>query len=392
MSSTVQTAGKPHLNIGTIGPAGHGKTVLTAALAEVARARAGGASGPPGPPRPEPRPGPGDEVLRIEYETGTRHYAHADLPGRPGRISRMVAGAASLDGAVLVVSALDGAAPRTAEHVLLARQAGVDHLVVALSRADTAGESPGTVEREVRALLTAHGYGGDTLPVVRVAAARALAGEPRWTAAVEALLDAVDIYVPLPVRDTGAPFLMPVEQAFPGTGRGTVVTGAVERGTVRPGDRVELLGAGPGPGRAAETVVTGVETFGRSLDSAAAGDSVALLLGGRAPLPVRRGQVVAAPGSAVPARRFSARVQVVTGYPGGRTTRSAGGRRPRFHFRTADIAGAFDLVGREAVALPGETVTMTVELGRGTVLEPGLGFAVREAGRTIGAGTVTALL
>jgi elongation factor Tu len=307
------------------------------------------------------------------------------MPGHADYVKNMVTGAAQLDGAILVVSALDGIMPQTAEHVLLARQVGVDHIVVALNKADAGDEElTDLVELEVRELLTSHGYGGDSVPVVRVSGLKALEGDPRWTDAIGALLDAVDTYVPLPERYVDAPFLLPVENVLTITGRGTVVTGAVERGTVRVGDRVEVLGA------AVDTVVTGLETFGRPMAEAQAGDSVALLLRGVPRDAVRRGHVVAAPGSVVPSRRFCAQVHVLSAREGGRTTPVATGYRPQFHIRTADVVGDVDL-GAGGVARPGDTVAMTVELGRAMPLEPGLGFAIREGGRTVGAGTVTAV-
>ncbi|MFC8507947.1 elongation factor Tu [Streptomyces sp. NPDC057411] len=383
---------KPHLNIGTMGHVDHGKTTLTAALTKVLSERGtGGATAYVPLDRidrapEEARRGITINVAHVEYETETRHYAHVDMPGHADYIKNMVTGAAQLDGAILVVSARDGIMPQTAEHVLLARQVGVDHIVVALNKADGADdELTDLVELEVRELLTAHGYGGDTVPVVRVSGLRALEGDPRWTASIEALLDAVDTYVPVPVRYVEAPFLMPVENVLTITGRGTVVTGAVERGTVRVGDRVEV------PGTGTETVVTGVETFGKPMESAQAGDNVALLLRGVPRGEVRRGHVVAAPGSLVPRRRFTARVYVLSAREGGRTTPVATGYRPQFHLRTADVVGAVDL-GEQGVARPGETVTMSVELGREVPLEPGLGFAIREGGRTVGAGTVTEVL
>ncbi|MFF5972972.1 elongation factor Tu [Streptomyces sp. NPDC012769] len=383
---------KPHLNIGTMGHVDHGKTTLTAAITKVLSERSTG-----GPTAyvpfdridrapEEARRGITINAAHVEYETDTRHYAHVDMPGHADYIKNMVTGAAQLDGAILVVSALDGIMPQTAEHVLLARQVGVDHIVVALNKADGADdELTDLVELEVRELLTAHGYGGDGVPVVRVSGLRALEGDPRWTASVEALLDAVDTYVPVPVRYVEAPFLMPVESVLTITGRGTVVTGAVERGTVRVGDRVAVLGADT------ETVVTGVETFGRPMESGQAGDNVALLLRGVPRGAVRRGDVVARPGSVVPHRRFTARVYVLSAREGGRTTPVTTGYRPQFHLRTADVVGAVDL-GTRAVARPGDTITMTVTLGRPVPLEPGLGFAIREGGRTIGAGTVTEVL
>ncbi|MEU5162131.1 elongation factor Tu [Streptomyces sp. NPDC020875] len=389
MAKTAYVRTKPHLNIGTMGHVDHGKTTLTAAITKVLSDRGSGSFVPferiDRAPEEAAR-GITINIAHVEYETGTRHYAHIDMPGHADYIKNMVTGAAQLDGAILVVSAVDGVMPQTAEHVLLARQVGVDHIVVALNKAD-AGDDELTdlVELEVRELLDRYGYGGETAPVVRVSGLRALEGDPRWTAAIEALLDAVDTYVPLPVRYTDAPFLMPVENVLTITGRGTVVTGAVERGTIRVGDRVEVLGAGT------ETVVTGVETFGKPMEYAEAGDNVALLLRGLHRDAVRRGHVVAAPGSTTPRGRFTARVYLLSGREGGRTTPVATGYRPQFYIRTADVVGNVDL-GERAVAHPGETVTVTVELGRDVPLEPGLGFAIREGGRTVGAGTVTDLL
>ncbi|MEU9994493.1 elongation factor Tu [Streptomyces sp. NPDC048370] len=386
MSKTAYVRTKPHLNIGTMGHVDHGKTTLTAAITKVLSERGTGTFVPfdriDRAPE-EAQRGITINIAHVEYETDTRHYAHVDMPGHADYVKNMVTGAAQLDGAILVVSALDGIMPQTAEHVLLARQVGVDHIVVALNKAD-AGDDELTdlVELEVRELLTAHGYAGDSVPVVRVSGLKALEGDARWSGAIEALLDAVDTYVPMPVRYVDAPFLMSVENVLTITGRGTVVTGAIERGTVRVGDRVEVLGA------EVETVVTGVETFGKPMESAEAGDNVALLLRGVARDAVRRGHVVAAPGSVVPSRRFTAQVYVLSGAEGGRTTPVSTGYRPQFYIRTADVVGDVDL-GEAAVARPGDTVTMTVELGRDVPLEPGLGFAIREGGRTVGAGTVT---
>ena len=389
MSKTAYVRTKPHLNIGTMGHVDHGKTTLTAAITKVLAARGAGSFVPfdriDRAPEEAAR-GITINIAHVEYETDTRHYAHVDMPGHADYVKNMVTGAAQLDGAILVVSALDGIMPQTAEHVLLARQVGVDHIVVALNKADAVddGELTDLVELEVRELLSAHGYGGESAPVVRVSGLRALEGDPRWTASIDALLDAVDTYVPMPERYLDAPFLLPVENVLTITGRGTVVTGAVERGTVRTGDRVEVLGAG------VETVVTGLETFGKPMEEAQAGDNVALLLRGVPRDAVRRGHVVAAPGSVVPSRRFTARVYVLSAREGGRATPVSTGYRPQFYIRTADVVGAVDL-GGTAVARPGDTVTMTVELGRDVPLEPGLGFAVREGGRTVGAGTVTAV-
>ncbi|MFD9281531.1 elongation factor Tu [Streptomyces mirabilis] len=391
MPKTAYVRTKPHLNIGTMGHVDHGKTTLTAAITKVLAERGSGSStryvsfdridrAPE-----EVARGITINIAHVEYETDTRHYAHVDMPGHADYVKNMVTGAAQLDGAILVVSALDGIMPQTAEHVLLARQVGVDHIVVALNKADAGDEElTDLVELEVRELLSAHGYGGESVPVVRVSGLKALEGDPRWAAAIDALLDAVDTYVPMPERYLDAPFLLPVENVLTITGRGTVVTGAVERGTIRVGDRVEVLGA------AVDTVVTGLETFGKPMDEAQAGDNVALLLRGVPRDAVRRGHIVAAPGSVVPSRRFSAQVYVLSTGEGGRTTPVSTGYRPQFYIRTADVVGDVDL-GERAVARPGDTVTMTVELGREVPLEPGLGFAIREGGRTVGAGTVTSV-
>jgi len=389
MSKQEYARTKPHLNIGTMGHVDHGKTTLTAAITKVLADRGTGGTFVPfdriDKAPEEAARGITITIAHVEYETDTRHYAHVDMPGHADYVKNMITGAAQLDGAILVVSALDGVMPQTAEHVLLARQVGVEHIVVALNKADAGDpELTDLVELEVRELLSAQGYPGDRLPVVRVSGLRALEGDTRWTGAVEALLDAVDTFVPVPVRYTQAPFLLSVENVFTITGRGTVVTGAVERGTVRVGDRVEVLGAD------VETVVTGVETFGKRMSEAQAGDNVALLLRGVQRDAVARGHVVAAPGSVTPRQRFRARVYVLPAAEGGRRTPVATGYRPQFYIRTADVVGDVDL-GEGGIALPGDTVEMTVELGRAVPLEAGLGFAIREGGRTVGAGTVTAL-
>jgi len=379
---------KPHVNIGTMGHVDHGKTTLTAAITKVLSDRGTGTFVPferiDRAPEEAVR-GITINIAHVEYETATRHYAHVDMPGHADFVKNMVTGAAQLDGAILVISAVEGVMPQTAEHVLLARQVGVRHVVVALNKADAGDpELTDLVELEVRELLAKHGYPGEEVPVVRVSGLRALAGDPAWTEAIVDLLDAVDTYVPMPERHLDAPFLLPVENVLTITGRGTVVTGAVERGTVRVGDRVQVLGA------EVETVVTGLETFGKPMDSAQAGDNVALLLRGVARDSVRRGHVVAAPGSVVPRRRFTAEVYVLSTAEGGRRTAVSTGYRPQFYIRTADVVGDVDL-GETAVARPGDTVAMTVELGREVPLEAGLGFAIREGGRTVGAGTVTGL-
>jgi elongation factor Tu len=382
---------KPHLNIGTMGHVDHGKTTLTAAITKVLAER-GLASYVPSD-RIDKAPEEADRgitinIAHVEYETATRHYAHVEMPGHAGYVKNMITGAAQVDGAILVVSALDGVMPQTREHIILARQIGVEYIVVALSKADAAdGELAELVELEVRELLTRYGYPGDQVPVIWVSALGALANEPRWVASVGALLDAVDAYLPVPDRYVGAPFLMPVENVLTITGRGTVVTGAIERGQVRTGDAIEAVGLGV----TVTSVVTGVETFGKAMEHAEAGDNAALLLRGVRRHQVRRGQVVAAPGSLAAHQKFAASVYLLPAAEGGRRTEVRTGYRPQFFVRTADVVGVLDL-GPDGVAAPGDRVTVTIELGKPVALEPRLGFAIREGGRTVGAGTVTALL
>jgi len=382
---------KPHLNIGTMGHVDHGKTTLTAAITKVL-ADKGLADYIPSDridkaPEEAAR-GITINVAHVEYETATRHYAHVDMPGHAGYVKNMITGAAQVDGAILVVSALDGVMPQTREHVILARQIGVEHVVVALSKADAADEElAGLVELEVRELLSRYGYPGDQVPVIPVSALGALAGEPRWVASVGALLDAIDAYLPVPDRYVSAPFLMPVENVLTITGRGTVVTGAIERGQVRPADPVEVIGLGP----TVTSVVTSVETFGKAMEHAEAGDNAALLLRGVRRHQVRRGQVVAAPGSLTAHRKFEASVYLLPAAEGGRRTGVRSGYRPQFFVRTTDVVGVLDL-GPDDAAAPGDRVSVTVELGLPVALEPGLGFAIREGGRTVGAGAVTGLL
>jgi elongation factor Tu len=382
---------KPHLNIGTMGHVDHGKTTLTAAITKVLAER-GLADYIPSDridkaPEEAAR-GITINVAHVEYETATRHYAHVDMPGHAGYVKNMITGAAQVDGAILVVSAVDGVEPQTREHVILARQLGVEHVVVALSKADAADtELAELVELEVRELLSRYGYPGDQVPVIPISALGALDGQPRWVASIGALLDAVDAYLPLPDRYVSKPFLMPVENVLTITGRGTVVTGAIERGQVRCGDAVEVVGLGA----TVTSVVTGVETFGKAMESAVAGDNAALLLRGVRRHQVRRGQVAAAPGSQTAHRRFTASVYLLAAAEGGRRTGVRTGYRPQFFVRTTDVVGVLDL-GPDGTAAPGRRITVTVELGQPVALEPGLGFAIREGGRTVGAGTVGRLL
>ncbi|MFC9896452.1 elongation factor Tu [Nocardia sp. NPDC127579] len=376
---------KPHLNIGTMGHVDHGKTTLTAAITKVLAERGGGSFVPferiDRAPEELAR-GITINIAHVEYETDTRHYAHVDMPGHADFVKNMITGAAQVDGAILVLSAEDGVMPQTIEHVLLARQVGVEHLVVALNKADAGdAELLELVELEVRELLSANGYDGAGTPVVPVSGLRALQGDPHWSAAVLRLLDAVDTHIPTPVRYTDGPFLLPIENVLTITGRGTVVTGAVERGRIRMGDRVAVLGYGA----ELESVVTGVETFGRTMEFAEAGDNVALLLRGVQRGQIRRGQVVAVPGSIAVHTRCTARLHLLSAAEGGRRTPITSGYRPQFYLRTGDVVGDVTLA---APAHPGDTVEVTVTLGQPVPLEPGLGFAVREGGRTVAAGTV----
>ena len=394
MTKQAYVRDKPHLNIGTMGHVDHGKTTLTAAITKVLADRGTGSYVPFGQIDRAPEEaarGITINIAHVEYETATRHYAHVDMPGHADYVKNMITGAAQVDGAVLVVSALEGVMPQTREHVVLARQLGVSHVVVALNKADAADEEIAElVELEVRELLSGYGYPGEEVPVVRVSGLAALAGEHRWVTSVLDLLDAVDAYVPVPERYADAPFLMAVENALTISGRGTVVTGAIERGQVRVGDPVELIGLGA----ATRSVVTSVETFGKTMDSAQAGDNAALLLRGVGRHQVRRGQVLAAPGSLRAHQRFTAALHLLSAAEGGRRTPVRSGYSPQFYVRTTDVSGALSLddAGGPTEALPGETVQVTVALGKPVALAVGQTFAVREGGRTVGAGTVTAVL
>ncbi len=385
---------KPHLNIGTMGHVDHGKTTLTAAITKVLAERY------PTVNRYVPFDGidrAPEEVARgitiniahVEYETAARHYAHVDMPGHADYVKNMITGAAQVDAAILVVSATDGSMPQTREHVLLARRVGVPYLVVALNKADAVSDPEllDLVELEVRELLTSYGYPGAEVPVVPVSGLRALAGDARWTAAVGDLLDAVDTYVPVPPRELGQPFLMPIEGVHTISGRGTVVTGAVERGALVPGEQVDVVGLGP----TVTTVVTGLETFGKSLARAEAGDNAAILLRGVKRGQVRRGQVVAATGSIGGHHRFGAQLYALRTDEGGRHTPFQANYRPQFYFRTTDVVGSMELA-EGGLVMPGDTVALAVTLGKPIAMQVGLGFAVREGGRTVAAGTVTELL
>ncbi|MFK3982070.1 elongation factor Tu [Micromonospora sp. NPDC050397] len=385
---------KPHLNIGTMGHVDHGKTTLTAAITRVLADRDPAVNrfvsfdGIDRAPEEIAR-GITITIAHVEYETANRHYAHVDMPGHADYVKNMITGAAQVDAAILVVSALDGAMPQTREHVLLARRVGVPYLVVAMNKADavTDPELLDLVELEVRELLSEYGFPGDEVPVVRVSALRALTGDPEWMASIGELLDQVDRYVPVPPRELGEPFLMPIENVLTISGRGTVVTGAVERGTLRPGDPVEVVGLGP----TLVTVATGLESFGRTLVSAEAGDNAAVLLRGVKRDQVQRGQVLAVPGSVTPHRTFAATLHALATAEGGRHTPFHANYRPQFYFRTTDVVGTLELGDLPEVA-PGDVAPVTVRLGQPIAMDVGLGFAVREGGRTVAAGTVTALL
>ncbi|TDW89085.1 elongation factor Tu [Kribbella sp. VKM Ac-2566] len=385
---------KPHLNIGTMGHVDHGKTTLTAAITKVLAERDPSVNrfvafdGIDRAPE-EMQRGITINISHVEYETATRHYAHVDMPGHADYVKNMITGAAQVDAAILVVSAQDGAMPQTREHVLLARRVGVPYLVVALNKADTVDDPEllDLVELKVRELLTEYGFPGDDVPVVRVSGLKALEGDPQWTAAIGELLDAVDNYVPVPDRELGEPFLMPIENVLTISGRGTVVTGAVERGSLKLGDAVEVVGLGP----TVTSTAIGMETFGKSLESADAGDNAAVLLRGVKRDEVRRGQVVALPGSVQPHRKFRANLHALSTAEGGRHTPFAADYRPQFYFRTTDVSGGIDL-GEIALVMPGDTIELGVELEKPIAMDVGLGFAVREGGHTVAAGTVTELL
>jgi elongation factor Tu len=382
---------KPHVNVGTIGHIDHGKTTLTAAITKVlAKANPGVAFRPfdsiDNAPEERER-GITIAVAHVEYETANRHYAHIDCPGHADYIKNMITGAAQMDGAILVVAATDGPMPQTREHILLARQVGVPYIVVFLNKCDMV-EDPellDLVELEVRELLKQYQFPGDEIPVIRGSALGALNGEEKWEKAVLDLLAAVDTYIPLPVRDVDRPFLMPIEDIFSISGRGTVVTGRVERGKVKVGEEMEIVGFRPTVRR----VITGVEMFRKLLDEGMAGDNVGLLLRGTEKEEVERGQVVCKPGSITPHTKFKAEVYVLTKEEGGRHTPFFTGYRPQFYFRTTDVTGSVKLPTGVEMVMPGDNVGIEVELITPVALEKGLRFAIREGGHTVGAGAVS---
>jgi elongation factor Tu len=389
---------KPHVNIGTIGHVDHGKTTLTAAITKVLHDKypdlneAFPFDDIDKAPEEKQR-GITINIAHVEYQTDKRHYAHVDAPGHADYIKNMITGAAQMDGAILVVAATDGPMPQTKEHVLLARQVGVPYILVALNKADMVDDEEilELVELEVRELLTEYEFPGDDVPVVKVSALKALEGDPEWVKTVEELMEAVDENVPDPVRDAEKPFLMPIEDVFTITGRGTVVTGRVERGTLNTNEEVELVGIRPGP--AQKTTVTGVEMFRKILDEARAGENVGLLLRGTKKEDVERGMVVVKPGTTTPHTEFEATVYILSKDEGGRHTPFFNNYRPQFYFRTTDVTGVVTLPdGPDAMVMPGDDTTMKVELIQPVAMEEQLKFAIREGGRTVGAGHVTKIL
>ena len=382
---------KPHVNIGTIGHVDHGKTTLTAAITTVLSKKNGGQAMAydqiDGAPEERER-GITISTAHVEYETDTRHYAHVDCPGHADYVKNMITGAAQMDGAILVVSAADGPMPQTREHILLSRQVGVPYIVVFLNKVDMVDDEEllELVEIEVRDLLTEYEFPGDDVPVVAGSALKALEGDASYEEKILELMAAVDEYIPTPERDNDKPFMMPVEDVFSITGRGTVATGRVERGQVRVGDEVEVVGIAE---ETSKTTVTGVEMFRKLLDYAEAGDNIGALLRGVAREDIQRGQVLAKPGTITPHTKFSAEVYVLTKEEGGRHTPFFTNYRPQFYFRTTDVTGVVELPEGTEMVMPGDNVTMEVELIHPIAIENGTKFSIREGGRTVGAGVVT---
>jgi len=385
---------KPHVNVGTIGHIDHGKTTLTAAITKVLakhnpNIKFRSFDSIDNAPEERER-GITIATAHVEYETANRHYAHVDCPGHADYIKNMITGAAQMDGAILVVAATDGPMPQTREHVLLARQVGVPYIVVALNKCDAVDDPEllDLVELEVRELLKSYGFPGDDLPVVRLSALGALNGEEKWEKAVDELMDAVDKNIPLPARDVDKPFLMPIEDIFSISGRGTVVTGRIERGKVKVGEEVEIVGFR----ETRKTVVTGVEMFKKQLDEGLAGDNAGLLLRGVAKEDAERGMVLAKPGSITPHTKFKGEVYVLSKEEGGRHTPFFKGYRPQFYFRTTDVTGVAELPEGTEMVMPGDSVGLTIELITPVAMEKGLRFAIREGGRTVGAGTISEII
>jgi elongation factor Tu len=383
---------KPHVNVGTIGHIDHGKTTLTAAITKVLSEKGTNtavrdfASIDAAPE--ERQRGITINTAHVEYETDNRHYAHVDCPGHADYIKNMITGAAQMDGAILVVSAADGPMPQTREHILLARQVEVPAIVVALNKADMVDDPEliELVEMEVRELLSRYEFPGDDIPIIQVSALKALEGDAEWTSKIVELMEAVDTYIPEPQRALDKPFLMPIEDVFTITGRGTVVTGRVEQGQIKIGDEVEIVGIHE---KVEKTVVTGVEMFNKTLDTAQAGDNAGALLRGTKREEVERGQVLAKPGSITPHTHYKAEVYVLSKDEGGRHTPFFNGYRPQFYFRTTDVTGSIKLPDGQEMVMPGDNTNMEIEMIQPIAMDQGLRFAVREGGRTVGAGVVT---
>ncbi|AMM51358.1 elongation factor Tu [Rufibacter sp. DG15C] len=385
---------KPHVNIGTIGHVDHGKTTLTAAITQVLAGKGLAAkrdfSSIDNAPEEKER-GITINTSHVEYATENRHYAHVDCPGHADYVKNMVTGAAQMDGAILVVAATDGPMPQTREHILLARQVGVPALVVFMNKVDMVDDPEllELVEMEIRELLSFYDFDGDNIPVIQGSALGGLNGDEKWVKTIEELMDAVDSYIPIPARLTDLPFLMPVEDVFSITGRGTVATGRIERGIINSGEQVDILGMGA---EGLKSVVTGVEMFRKILDRGEAGDNVGLLLRGIEKTDIRRGMVICKPGSVTPHLKFKAEVYVLSKEEGGRHTPFFNNYRPQFYLRTTDVTGVITLPEGVEMVMPGDNITITVDLINKVAMEKGLRFAIREGGRTVGAGQVTEIL
>jgi elongation factor Tu len=385
---------KPHVNIGTIGHVDHGKTTLTAAITQVLAGKGLAAkrdfSSIDNAPEEKER-GITINTSHVEYATENRHYAHVDCPGHADYVKNMVTGAAQMDGAILVVAATDGPMPQTREHILLARQVGVPQLVVFMNKVDMVDDPEllELVEMEIRELLSFYDFDGDNIPVIQGSALGGLNGDAKWVKTIEELMDAVDSWIPIPARLTDLPFLMPVEDVFSITGRGTVATGRIERGVINSGEQVDILGMGA---EGLKSTVTGVEMFRKILDRGEAGDNVGLLLRGIEKTDIRRGMVICKPGSVTPHMKFKAEVYVLSKEEGGRHTPFFNNYRPQFYLRTTDVTGVITLPEGVEMVMPGDNITITVELINKVAMEKGLRFAIREGGRTVGAGQVTEIL
>ena len=384
---------KPHVNIGTIGHVDHGKTTLTSAITKVlakkGQAKAMDYDNIDGAPEEKER-GITINTAHVEYETDARHYAHVDCPGHADYVKNMITGAAQMDGAILVIAATDGPMAQTREHILLARQVGVPRLIVFLNKCDMVDDDEllELVEMEVRDLLSEYGFPGDDTPIIRGSALKAMEGDPAYETKIEELMATVDEYIPNPVRDTDKPFLMPVEDVFSITGRGTVATGRVERGTVVVGDQVEIIGIK----ETMSTVVTGVEMFRKLLDKAEAGDNIGTLLRGVTRDNIQRGQVLAKPKTVTPHTEFKAQVYVLTKEEGGRHTPFFSNYRPQFYFRTTDVTGVIQLADGVEMVMPGDNAELSVSLIHPIAIEQGTKFSIREGGRTVGSGSVTSII